>query len=74
MLAIVPPLALIAVLFRYRMRNAFREARVKVARLNAHLQETITGMKLDDDRGATVLDATAWRKRQEQLRQRDFAP
>ncbi len=45
-LAIVPPLALIAVLFRYRMRNAFREARVKVARLNAHLQETITGMKI----------------------------
>jgi ABC-type multidrug transport system fused ATPase/permease subunit len=45
-LAIVPPLALVAALLRYRMRGAFRESRVKIARLNAHLQETITGMKV----------------------------
>ncbi len=45
-LAIVPPLTLVAALLRYRMRGAFRESRVKIARLNAHLQETITGMKI----------------------------
>ncbi len=45
-LAIVPPLALVASMLRYRMRTAFRESRVKIARLNAHLQETITGMKV----------------------------
>ena len=45
-MAIVPPLTVLAALFRYRMRSAFRESRVKIARLNAHLQETITGMKI----------------------------
>jgi ABC-type multidrug transport system fused ATPase/permease subunit len=34
------------VVFRYKVREAFREVRVKIARLNAHLQETISGMKV----------------------------
>ena len=45
-LAIVPPLSVGAAIFRYKVREAFRIARIKVARLNAHLQETITGMKI----------------------------
>ncbi len=45
-LALVPFLAVAAVIFRYKVREAFREVRVKIARLNAHLQETITGIKV----------------------------
>jgi ABC-type multidrug transport system fused ATPase/permease subunit len=39
-------LAAAALVFRYKVREAFREVRVKIARLNAHLQETISGMKV----------------------------
>ncbi len=45
-LALVPVLGIAAVIFRYKVRQAYREVRVKIARLNAHLQETISGMKV----------------------------
>ncbi|HEX2463909.1 MAG TPA: ABC transporter ATP-binding protein, partial [Thermoanaerobaculia bacterium] len=45
-MSIVPVLAAAAFVFRYKVREAFREVRVKIARLNAHLQETISGMKV----------------------------
>ena len=45
-MGIVPILAAAALVFRYKVREAFREVRVKIARLNAHLQETISGMKV----------------------------
>jgi ABC-type multidrug transport system fused ATPase/permease subunit len=45
-MAIVPFLAVAAAIFRYKVREAFREVRVKIARLNSHLQETISGMKV----------------------------
>lgn len=45
-LSIVPLLAIAAVVFRWKVRAAFRTARIKIARLNAHLQETISGMKV----------------------------
>ncbi len=45
-MAIVPLLAIGAGIFRYKVREAFREVRVKIARLNAQLQETISGMKV----------------------------
>ena len=45
-LALVPVLGLAAAIFRYKVREAYREVRVKIARLNAHLQETISGMKV----------------------------
>ncbi|MEE8219538.1 MAG: ABC transporter ATP-binding protein [bacterium] len=41
---VLPPLALIAVFFRARLRDAFRAIRVLVARLNTYLQENIIGM------------------------------
>jgi ABC-type multidrug transport system fused ATPase/permease subunit len=44
-MAVLPVLALVAVIFRWKVREAFREVRVKIARINAHLQETISGMK-----------------------------
>jgi len=43
---IVPILAVLALFFRYQVRQAFREVRVKIARINAHLNETISGMRV----------------------------
>jgi len=43
---VVPILAVAAAIFRYKVRQAFREVRVKIARINSHLQETISGMKV----------------------------
>jgi ATP-binding cassette subfamily B protein len=43
---IVPVLTVAALIFRYKVRQAFREVRVKIARINAHLNETISGMKV----------------------------
>jgi ATP-binding cassette subfamily B protein len=43
---VVPVLAVAAILFRLKVREAFRAVRVRIARINAHIQETITGMKV----------------------------
>lgn len=43
---VVPVLAAAAVIFRARVRDAFRKVRVRIARINAMIQETITGMKV----------------------------
>ena len=45
-MAAVPVLALIAVVFRRWMRDAFRAIRSKLARLNAFLQEHLSGIKV----------------------------
>ena len=42
--AIVPVLALVAVYFRLNARDAYREVRRRLARLNAFLQESLQGM------------------------------
>jgi ABC-type multidrug transport system fused ATPase/permease subunit len=44
--AIVPVLAVAAFIFRLKVREAYREVRVKIARINTHIQETVTGMKV----------------------------
>ncbi|MEL6178761.1 MAG: ABC transporter ATP-binding protein, partial [Myxococcota bacterium] len=44
--AIVPILLGATFMFRTLMRKAYREARVKIARLNANLQESVTGMSI----------------------------
>ena len=44
--ALVPFLAIAAVVFRLKVREAFRSVRVKIARINTHIQETVTGMKI----------------------------
>jgi ATP-binding cassette subfamily B protein len=44
--SVVPFLALAAVLFRLRVRDAFRTTRVLLARINAWIQESVTGMKV----------------------------
>ena len=44
--AAIPFLAVAAVIFRLKVREAFRAVRVRIARINAHVQETITGMKV----------------------------
>lgn len=44
--AVVPVLAVAAVVFRLKVRDAFRETRLRIARINAQLQETISGMKV----------------------------
>ncbi len=43
---VVPFLAVAAVIFRLRVREAFRKTRVLLARINATIQETVTGMKV----------------------------
>jgi ABC-type multidrug transport system fused ATPase/permease subunit len=43
---VVPFLAVIAITFRLKIRAAFRAVRVRIARINAMLQETVTGMKI----------------------------
>jgi ATP-binding cassette subfamily B protein len=45
-MAVVPLLAVAAVVFRYKVREAYREVRVWIARINANLQETLTGMRV----------------------------
>ena len=42
----VPVLAVAAAIFRFKARSAFRDVRVRIARINAHIQETVTGMKV----------------------------
>jgi ATP-binding cassette subfamily B protein len=43
---VVPILAFCALVFRLRIRQAFRKVRVRIARINAVVQETVTGMKV----------------------------
>ena len=43
---VVPPLAVAMVVFRFKVREAFRSTRVLLARINATIQETVTGMKV----------------------------
>jgi ATP-binding cassette subfamily B multidrug efflux pump len=43
-LAIVPLLVVLTLWFRERVRQSFREVRVRIARINAFLQEHVTGM------------------------------
>jgi ABC-type multidrug transport system fused ATPase/permease subunit len=42
---VVPVLAVIAVIFRFKVRQAYRLVRVRIARINAYIQENVTGMK-----------------------------
>ena len=44
--AIVPVLAVAAIFFRLKVREAFRMVRVRIARINTVIQETIVGMKV----------------------------
>jgi ATP-binding cassette subfamily B multidrug efflux pump len=43
---VVPLLAVAAILFRLKVREAFRMVRVRIARINTVIQETIVGMKV----------------------------
>jgi ABC-type multidrug transport system fused ATPase/permease subunit len=42
---VIPPMALAAMVFRLKARSAFRVVRVRIARINAYIQENVTGMK-----------------------------
>ncbi|MBT38997.1 MAG: antibiotic ABC transporter ATP-binding protein [Deltaproteobacteria bacterium] len=42
---VIPPLALCAVIFRFKVRQAYRLVRVRIARINAYVQENVTGMR-----------------------------
>ncbi len=44
--SVVPLLALAALVFRWKARDAYRETRLRIARINAQIQETISGMKV----------------------------
>ena len=71
--AIVPVLAIAAFFFRLKVREAFREVRVRIARINTYIQESVTGMKVvqlfsREDRNMAEFDAmnadhrNAWHK------------
>jgi len=45
-MAVVPPLTLAALVFRYKVREAYRQVRIWIARINANLQESIGGMRV----------------------------
>ena len=42
--ALAPVLAMLGLYFRVRARRSYREVRIRLARLNAYLQESLTGM------------------------------
>ncbi len=44
--AVIPFIVLVSALFRRAVRTSYREIRTKLARINAYLQERITGMRL----------------------------
>jgi ATP-binding cassette subfamily B protein len=44
--AVVPPMLVVSWWFRVRVRDAYRAMRFAVARLNAALQETVSGMRI----------------------------
>lgn len=44
--AIMPPMLVATVIFRRRLRDAFRKVRVRVARINAFLAENLSGIKV----------------------------
>jgi ATP-binding cassette subfamily B protein len=44
--AILPPLLAVSWFFRGRIRRSYREVRTRIARLNAFLQEAVTGMRI----------------------------
>ncbi|MGI9590347.1 MAG: ABC transporter ATP-binding protein, partial [Myxococcota bacterium] len=43
---VVPFLAVMAIVFRFKVRTAYRLVRVRIARINAYVQENVTGMKV----------------------------
>ncbi|MBN1350067.1 ABC transporter ATP-binding protein [candidate division KSB1 bacterium] len=45
-LLILPILAYVTFLIRTRLRNSFRQIRIRIAKINAFLQENITGMSI----------------------------
>ena len=42
---VIPPLAVVSVVFRFKVRAAYRHVRVRIARINAYIQENVTGMR-----------------------------
>ena len=44
--SVVPLLAVAAIVFRFKVRDAFRETRLRIAGINTQIQETISGMKV----------------------------
>jgi len=42
---VVPVLAVAAIIFRFKVRQAYRLIRVRIARINAYVQENVTGMR-----------------------------
>jgi len=44
--AVVPPMAVVTVIFRRMLRSAFRKVRVRLARINAFLAENLSGIKV----------------------------
>lgn len=44
--AIIPPMLVVTIIFRRKLRDAFRRVRVQIARINAFLAENLSGIKV----------------------------
>lgn len=44
--AVLPPLFLVSLLFKRRVRESYRRVRTRIARMNAFIQENVTGMQV----------------------------
>ena len=44
--AVIPVVALVSRLFQIKVRDSYRDIRTRIARINAYLQERITGMRI----------------------------
>ncbi|MBI4539348.1 MAG: ABC transporter ATP-binding protein [Gemmatimonadetes bacterium] len=61
-LTVLPFVALVAFVFRWRVREAYREIRVRLARLNAFLHERFTGIRVVQLFGREEADARRFRE------------
>jgi ATP-binding cassette subfamily B protein len=59
--AIVPPMLIVSWYIRLRVRDAYRAVRATIARLNAFLQESVSGMRVAQLFGREARDAAAFR-------------
>ncbi|MEO8578379.1 MAG: ABC transporter ATP-binding protein, partial [Gemmatimonadales bacterium] len=61
-LVVIPLVALVSHWFRTRVRDAYRDIRTRLARINSFLQERITGMRIVQLFGREELEAETFRK------------
>ena len=70
--ALAPVLAALGLYFRVRARRSYREVRIRLARLNAYLQESLTGMTVIQLFAREPSERETFRRLNEDLRRAQF--